>query len=274
MIKKELLPVLYGASQVKILHFCITEGAVCFRIHWHERVELLRIREGEIYVGADKEMQCIKGGEAILIPPGMPHHGIAGAGGVSYDVFMFDIRSFYNGTEACKVWFEAFYDGRVKLQAIIRIPEIIFCLDEMSDTEEEKLGALKRVECIYKLMYLLFEYLMISFDKDRKSSSEFQKILQYIEENYNSEITTKSLSKRFGYSEEHFCRKFKAATGLTPMKYVRILRVEKAYDMLKKGERDIGRIAEACGFHEANYLTRCFKAHFGVPPSCFLQNKL
>lgn len=271
MFTKELDPVLYGASQVKILHFCMEEGAECFRMHWHERVELLRIRKGEIYVGTDKEKQCVRAGEAMLIPPGMPHHGISGMGGVSYDVFMFDIRSFYNDTEACRVWFEAFYDGRAKLQQVIRIPEIIACLDEMNETGEEQTEALKRIACIHKLMYLLFEHLLLSFDKDRKNIRKNQEIIRYIEENYSSEITTADLSERFGYSEEHFCRKFKGVTGLALTKYVRILRLEKAYDMLKNGESDIGKIADACGFHEANYLTRCFKAHFGVPPSYILK---
>lgn len=270
MFRKEMDPVLYGASQVKLLHYHMEEGEECFRMHWHERMEVLRIRQGEMYVGGDKEKQHVRAGEAFLIPPGMPHHGLAGTHGVSYDVFMFDIRSFYNETEACKMWFEAFYDGRARVEQVIRIPEIIACLDEINDTEEED-EALKRIAGVYRLMYLVFEHLLLSVDKNPKSSRKFQKIIRYIEEHYSSEISTADLSREFGYSEEHFCRKFKASTGLAPMKYVRILRVEKAYDMLKNGESDIGKIADACGFHEANYMTRCFKAHFGVPPSYFLK---
>ncbi len=39
--------------------------------------------------------------------------------------------------------------------------------------------------------------------------------------------------------------------------------------MIKKGEGNIGDIATRCGFDDANYFARCFKAHFGVPPTFY-----
>ena len=39
---KELTPVLYGESAVKILKpIAFSKNAPCFRMHWHERIELL-----------------------------------------------------------------------------------------------------------------------------------------------------------------------------------------------------------------------------------------
>ena len=90
---------------------------------------------------------------------------------------------------------------------------------------------------------------------------------RYLEENYDKELTTAIMAKKFGYSAEHFCRKFKEATGLTPMNYLKVFRMEEAYKMLQLGERNISKVAEGCGFTDANYFTRCFKTHFGYPPS-------
>ncbi len=85
----------------------------------------------------------------------------------------------------------------------------------------------------------------------------------------DSELTISAMSDKFGYSSEHFCRKFKEATGITPMTYLKIYRLEQALKKIKHSECSIGEIAAQCGFNDANYFTRCFKAHYGAPPRLY-----
>ena len=75
------------------------------------------------------------------------------------------------------------------------------------------------------------------------------------------------LAERCGYSDAHFCRKFKQTTWLTPTNYLRIFRLEEAAKQLKQGKGTVSDVAMACGFPDPNYFTRCFKTHFGVPPT-------
>lgn len=267
---KEITPVLYGPSLVKIEHYRMEPESVCFRTHWHDRAELLYIRKGALWSGCEHEIQEVKAGEVLWIPPHMPHKGITKKEPVEYDVFMFDIRSFYNETDVCRELFSAVFDGRAVFQTIIKEPKLTACLEELKESREEGAGALGREAGIYRLLYLLFEYALLSYDKNCSVKQSFQKVIDYVEAHYAEELSTASLSVEFGYSEEHFCRKFKEATGLSLTHFVRILRLEKAYRLLKAGEHHIGRLAEECGYSDANYFTRCFKAHFGVPPSQFL----
>ncbi|MBQ8233294.1 MAG: helix-turn-helix transcriptional regulator [Lachnospiraceae bacterium] len=83
---------------------------------------------------------------------------------------------------------------------------------------------------------------------------------------FSKKVAMRSCTRKCQY-------KFKETTGLTPMNYLKIYRVEEAYKLIKEGKRDIGNIAALCGFPDANYFTRCFKAHFGVPPSYFIRSK-
>ena len=39
------------------------------------------------------------------------------------------------------------------------------------------------------------------------------------------------------------------------------------YKLLKKGNININEVAIQCGYEDPNYFTRCFKSHFGIPPS-------
>ena len=93
----------------------------------------------------------------------------------------------------------------------------------------------------------------------------------YIEENAAQEISIDMLCRKFGYTAAHLCRKFKNATGLSPMTYLKIYRLELAQKKLENRTTGISDIATECGFSDANYFTRCFKKHFGVPPIQYIK---
>lgn len=108
----------------------------------------------------------------------------------------------------------------------------------------------------------------ISFDNGMKE------ITNYMEANFASDLTIDTLCKKFKYAKPYFCSKFKENTGLTPMTYLKVYRLEKACELLKEGSYTISEIARSCGFSDSNYFTRCFKEHFGHPPSYFKASKL
>ena len=98
----ELTPVQYSPSATKILRFKFPAGKKCFRPHWHDRKELLRVRSGNLRIEIGGETQTATEGGLIIIPPKVLHSATAVGGEVDYDVLMFDIRSFYNDTDICK----------------------------------------------------------------------------------------------------------------------------------------------------------------------------
>jgi len=51
------------------------------------------------------------------------------------------------------------------------------------------------------------------------------------------------------------------------MTYLKIFRLEKAKEIIKNSDLSISQVAAECGCSDANYFTRCFRAHFGAPPS-------
>lgn len=57
------------------------------------------------------------------------------------------------------------------------------------------------------------------------------------------------------------------------MTYLKIYRLELAYKKIKNSDTTISNIATECGFPNANYFTRCFKKHFGFPPTKYIKNQ-
>jgi len=268
--RKELTPVVYGPSALKLQHYNIAPNKGCFRTHWHDRMEFLRVRQGEIFVGYDTNINKVCADQVMIIPPHTPHKGFAGDKELSYDVLMFDVRSFYNDSEVSQKYLPAIYDGRARFQCVSDAADLVECLDKIRKTASDTPDSLEVTSYIYKLFHLLFQNCLTEFETEPRTDNTRKEFIEYIEKNYAQDLTTETMSAYFGYSEAHFCRKFKETTGLTPMNYLKILRVEEAHKLIKKGNRSIGNVATLCGFSDPNYFTRCFKAHFGQPPSYFI----
>lgn len=64
-----------------------------------------------------------------------------------------------------------------------------------------------------------------------------------------------------------FYKKVRGTTGYTPNEYIRVIRLRKAAELLKEGEKNVSEVAYAVGFDNPYYFSKCFKEQFGVPPS-------
>ena len=91
--------------------------------------------------------------------------------------------------------------------------------------------------------------------------------------NLASNWTVKEMAESVDMSESHFQRLFKAEKGLSPSKYLRKLRFEKARELLE-GRRYL-RIQEICfgvGINDQTNFTRDFKKFYGTTPTQYRKN--
>ena len=91
--------------------------------------------------------------------------------------------------------------------------------------------------------------------------------IQYMAENLSDEIDLKKLAKEACLSKYHFCRLFSHHVGTPPMKFVTLLRVNKAKEFLKRGGMTESSLATELGFNDLGTFIRQFKKHTGVTPS-------
>lgn len=64
-----------------------------------------------------------------------------------------------------------------------------------------------------------------------------------------------------------FYKKVRGTTGYTPNEYIRVIRLRKAAELLKEGEKNVSEVAYAVGFDNPYYFSKCFKEQFSMPPS-------
>lgn len=94
--------------------------------------------------------------------------------------------------------------------------------------------------------------------------------LDYIEDNLADSLTLSDIAGASGYSRYHFLRVFKRCTGQTPHAYLMRRRVERAQQLLRRGD-SIADTAYGAGFTDQAHLSRRFKQIVGVTPGEFVR---
>lgn len=88
----------------------------------------------------------------------------------------------------------------------------------------------------------------------------------YMGENLSEEICLADCAHKANLSKYHFCKIFKKYTDVTPIKYLTLLRINKAKELLKRNDLNITEIASAVGFADINNFIRRFKEITKITP--------
>lgn len=268
---KELTPVIYGEDAIKYLENRAEAGAVCFSPHWHERMELLYIVSGQLELYLGREHLSVCPGQLAVIAPCRMHCGIAGKEGVVYHTIMFHVEKFCNATGASEKYLVPVCRYKAGFLAVADHPRLRDALDRLVEALTGAGGGnpLVAVGIVYEVIGFLYQYCGDGNGMLCGGDREFGEVLAYMNSHFMEKISAKDMSRRFGYEEAYFCRRFKAVTGITVMKYLLALRMEQAQRLLKDTDEDVGMIAWKCGFVDSGYFSNCFRRHFGCSPTGF-----
>jgi AraC-like DNA-binding protein len=102
-----------------------------------------------------------------------------------------------------------------------------------------------------------------------QQNSLFSKIKYIIHSQINEHIDFQAMAKNMGISYSTFRRDFKRQTGLAPLQYHLLLKIEKAKELLINTELKAKEIAYKLGFDSDYYFCRLFKQKTGISPAQF-----
>lgn len=92
-------------------------------------------------------------------------------------------------------------------------------------------------------------------------------IQAWLEEHYSESINLENLSDQFNMSTRTFKRRFKLATGETPLAYLQSLRIEGAKKKLELGSESIEKISVEIGYEDMAFFSKLFKRLTGLSPT-------
>lgn len=254
--------------------------------HWHEQLELAYVEKGQLYLGVNADKIPVKAGEALFVNKEILHSCWC-ENGDSCTIESIVFRAELMGAQNT-----VFY--REYMQHLIENSDYpYFILRPGEKWQEEALSLHKRIwraatneEFGYEFsirsdMSRIMLALMKHMSKKPKELSEktmrterrMKVMLSYIADNYGNELKNSDIAQSAAVSESECVRCFHDSVGISPMKYVKQLRIQNAAELLLETDRSIGDIASQCGFQDISYFTKSFREAKGKTPKEYRKQK-
>ena len=145
----------------------------------------------------------------------------------------------------------------------------------LEEFESERLGGRLYAESLANLLAVhLLRHYTTSRQQDRRlvggmSGQKLQLVLDFIDANYDRDLSLSELASAAGMSTFHFSREFKRTTGKTPHQYVMKFRVDRAKMLLAQSELPLIEVGLRSGFSHQSHFTRLFRRLTGTTPQAY-----
>ena len=256
---------------------CIPQDFPQVRVHWHQEMEIIAVKKGELLVTVDKETSRIRQGEAAVVFPGQLH-GIFQSGNerAEYENIIFRLELLMGrGEDLCGIRFllpmerdrgHGAVHMRKGVQGYEDFMEGVRLLDELC------LGKRYGYELGVKgaLFYMMSALLETWKPGERKGGRDTRErmrgLLDFIEEHYGEKITVQEAAERCYYSQSHFMKYFRQYMGVSFVEYLNSYRLFQAAGLLRTTDQPVTRIAQSCGFDNLSYFNRLFRRMYQMTP--------
>ncbi len=103
-------------------------------------------------------------------------------------------------------------------------------------------------------------------ENSQHPDEDIVQIQVWLRDNFHKEVLIKALAKQFDLSVRTLNRRFKDATGVTPLTYLQQLRIDEAKDLLKSSNLSIHEVACQVGYKDVSHFNRLFKRLLTINP--------
>lgn len=110
-------------------------------------------------------------------------------------------------------------------------------------------------------------------DREEDERLFMKKSIAFFEDNIgNSHFVIEDLARHLAMSRTAYYTKMKSITGLSPMDFVKQMRIKKALKLMEDTSLSVSEVAYCVGFSDPKYFSKCFKAEMGITPTQYMDN--
>lgn len=253
-----------------------------FEGEYHDFWELVYVDRGEVTVSADGTYYSLSKGDIIFHKPN-EFHTISGNGKVPSNVL---VTSFVSNSKNM-----SFFENKIMTLESLEIEFLRNYIFEARSIFKSNMGSLyvqsNRYGTPYigseQMMYLLLEQFLISLIRMETSevrqnnqhdilSKEYddeviRHVLIYLEENLDQAVYLDDVCQKLFLSKTFLKKHFKEVTGFTVMEYLRLLRIQRAKELIREKNKTFTEIAEETGYNTIHHFSSSFKQLTGMSPS-------
>lgn len=226
----------------------------------HDFWEAVFVESGRVEVTEDENFYTLSEGNVIFHAP-MEFHRIKSAEGSSPKVFVFSFKTAGELPATIRAGVFTVNPLQKKLFDALRDSVYDYVNKESSAMSGDKATSLLKLFIIEMAKTPVTTYVTTSH-----SAREYQRIISFMSKNIFENLTLEDISGRTNISISYMKILFKTYAGISPKSYYNLLRVQKATELLNKGD-SVTEVALTMNFSSANYFSAFFKRETGIPPS-------
>lgn len=221
--------------------------------------DLCRVQVGSTLIKPEKNTLSV-------ISPGVVHHEIVEDSFSRYVALFIDSRFW----ESCMAEYGITETGLFKGETYRPPPQFFVLIREfLSEAENNLPGRSALLEAIgLRIIHQVMRTLFKIKDGGKKISARFdiEKVIQFLNCNYEKNITINDMAEVMHSSPSLFARTFKQETGYSPNDFLIQIRLERARKLLSTTDNSISEIAFLCGFNSSSHFATTFSKKFNIQP--------
>jgi len=277
MIYNELIQ--RGTADFPIEYYFVDKNHTRYEMsaHWHSELEIIRVLQGELKVRLDNRNYTARAGDVVFANPETVH--AATPDNCVYECLIFHIEFLDTDISSCRFFVESILNREFAIKEYFSADNyaIHTAVNNAFEAMIHKSSGykFKVVGALYELLGIIVdEHLYSAVNSDtslhnNKNIPKLKKVLTFLRDNYNIQLTLADMAKAIGMSPKYFCCFFKEMTGKTPVEYLNGYRIEKASQKLLNSDQSVTEIAFSCGFNDLSYFIKTFKVHKSISPAKF-----
>lgn len=141
----------------------------------------------------------------------------------------------------------------------------------LNEYQEKKFGYNEIISSLLQTLIALLLRFNNSEINTQLSSISLQ-IKNYIESNYNKDLSLAGLSNLVFVNPYHLAHIFKQEVGVAPIQYLINCRINEAKKLLKYSNQSVSEIASSVGYPNSNYFNLLFTKIVGKNPGKYKKN--
>lgn len=238
--------------------------------HYHQNPEMFYVLRGNLDIKIDDKMYKMQSGDIVLINANKRHTVIGNEEllGARFEID-FHLLAEYMGSMQLLFWCNTVTDRNHAYSNLRRLLDrILTRYFEKDDKSALYLNAL-----YFETLYVLTSNFLVKADdvrlnlEDSQDRMRIRQIQNYVQANYQSQISLNDLADRLYLSNAYLSKYIKKNLGMTFMEYLNNVRLFHAVDELMYSDKNLTHIAYDNGFPTSASFTKAFREIYNESPS-------
>ena len=123
----------------------------------------------------------------------------------------------------------------------------------------------------YRYMSMFYAILAALHTPQQTVPRRIQQAKRRLDTQFSEAITIAALAEEAGISDVQFRKEFRQCYGMSPLAYLKKVRIDTAKQLLRSGYYTVTDVALECGFDSISYFSYEFKRLTGITPSMYLK---